>query len=326
MGAGVNLFKTLFAEDYYPYTANTLMSAKPTSKVVVGKNLFDDDIIVGARYNGNFNPNLTNYWTCRNLIRILPNTQYVFSGLITDGQIGFYDSNQTFISSVNTYINVTFTTPSNAMYLSVYNTNTSRDYEHQLEFGSSPTAYEPYSQTTITLSGVELRGLIKVGTNGLYCDGDIDDGSGTGEVRYEERAYQAGDESLANAITDGTTTVVKLATPTTQTLTAWNNPIKACDGGTEEFTDTRAIKLPSGHDTVYGTDLIAKTADFGTTVYGGSFDFTTGELISDKNADGTDKAPETISLTPMTVPARSGDNYIITDADGSNSVKYFDAI
>ena len=146
-GAGVNLFKTLFAEDYYPYTANTLMSCKPTSKVIK-----DSD-------------------------------------------------NQTI--------------------------------------------------QTIPLSGVELRGLLKAGTNGLYADGDTDDGSGTGEVRYEERAYQAGDESLADAITDGTTTVVKLATPTTQTLTAWNNPIQACEGGTEEFTDTRTIKLPTGHDTIY---------------------------------------------------------------------------
>ena len=147
MGAGVNLFKQLFPEDYYPYTANTLMSCKPTSKVIKDSN------------------------------------------------------NQTI--------------------------------------------------QIITLSGVELRGLLKVADGKLYADGDIDDGSGTGDVGYEERAYQAGDESLANAITDGTTTVVKLATPTTQTLTAWNNPIKACEGGTEEFTDSRSIKMPTGHDTIY---------------------------------------------------------------------------
>ena len=213
MGAGVNLFKTLFAEDYYPYTANTLMSCKPTSKVIK-----DSD-------------------------------------------------NQTI--------------------------------------------------QTITLSGVELRGLIKVGTNGLYADGDIDDGSGTGEVRYgivdlgdlnysfgfggiqtsslvsvikspttsqnsglicecfitgisgEDVCYiiQAGSTyegrvvflpSITYATADDFKTAVtgkylvyELATPTTQTLTAWNNPIKACEGGTEEFTDTRTIKLPSGHDTIY---------------------------------------------------------------------------
>ena len=104
---------------------------------------------------------------------------------------------------------------------------------------------------TIVYSGNELRGLIKVGANGLYADGDIDDGSGSTAVRYEERAYQSGDESLANAITDGTNTVVKKATPTTATSTAWSNPIKAAAGGTEEFTDSRTIKMPCGHDTIY---------------------------------------------------------------------------
>lgn len=217
MGAGVNLFKTLFAEDYYPHTANILMSAKPTSKVIKDSN------------------------------------------------------NQTI--------------------------------------------------QTINLSGVEQRGLIKVGTNGLYADGDTDDGSGTGEVRYgivdlgslnwsyyggvmftteltDIKPFKA--SSIANIITsdyeaidnsmgiaqmpdmtckgqiddtrlyikdsrysDGATfktamsghyLVYKLATPTTQTLTAWNNPITACEGGTEEFTDTRAIKLPTGHDTQYYTE------------------------------------------------------------------------
>ena len=147
MGAGVNLFKQLFPEDYYPYTANTLMSAKPTSKVIKDSN------------------------------------------------------NQTI--------------------------------------------------QIITLSGVELRGLLKVADGKLYADGDIDDGSGSTDIRYEERAYQSGDESLANAITDGTNTVVKKATPTTATSTAWSNPIQAKQGGTEEFTDSRTIKMPTGHDTIY---------------------------------------------------------------------------
>lgn len=291
MGAGVNLFKQLFPNDFYPFTANTLMSAKPTSKVIKDSN------------------------------------------------------NQTI--------------------------------------------------QTITLSGVELRGLIKVGTNGLYADGDIDDGSGMGEVRYRiddlstlnwyyiesRKSYAVSFSGMANtytsseiphllcdkyeamawntAATDNTKDnaifaipndnmlrirdlsfdndvvafknslsghylVYQTATPTTQTLTAWNNPIKACEGGTEEFTDTRTIKMPTGHDTVYGTDLIAKTADFGTTVYGGSFDFTTGELISDKNVDGTDKGtPDTYQLTPQTVPAFEGNNNVFGNTDGDTEVKYF---
>ena len=132
-GAGVSIFKSLFGADYYPYTANTLMSAKPTGKVIKDEN------------------------------------------------------------------------------------------DQTIE--------------TIVYSGNELRGLLKVGTNGLYADGDTDDGSGSTDIRYEERAYQSGDESLVNAITDGTNTVVKKATPTTATSTAWSNPIQAKQGGTEEFID-----------------------------------------------------------------------------------------
>ena len=219
MGAGVNLFKTLFPNDYYPYTANTLMSAKPTGKVIKDEN------------------------------------------------------------------------------------------DQTIE--------------TIVYSGNELRGLLKVGTNGLYADGDIDDGSGSTAVRYEERAYQSGDESLANAITDGTNTVVKKATPTTATSTAWSNPIVAKQGGTETFVDNRTIALPTGHDTIYGTDLVVKTAEFGQTVYGGSVDFTTGEVISNKNADGSDKTPETIAISPVMVGVFEGNNNIVTDAQGTNTVKYF---
>ena len=106
----------------------------------------------------------------------------------------------------------------------------------------------------------------------------------------------------------------------------FTNPQIVDDFGTEEYVDTREVPIPVGHETIYGNDMTVAKADFGTTVYGGSIDFTTGELISDKNADGTSKTPETISVTPKAVNARSGENYIITDADGSNSVKYFDAV
>ena len=145
-GAGVTLFRKIFSEDYYPYTANTLMSAKPTSKVVKDSN------------------------------------------------------NQTI--------------------------------------------------ATYAFGGAELRGIFKKDADGnIYADGDIYEADGTITRRYESRAYQAGDESLPDAITDGTTTVVKLATPTTETSTAYDNPQTV--GAYEEFTDVRTIKMPCGHDTIY---------------------------------------------------------------------------
>ena len=292
MGAGVNLFKTLFPQDYLPYTANVLKSSMPTSKVIKDS---DNQTIQTIPLSGN---------ELRGLLKVVDG-KLVAGGDIDDGsgtgevRYGIVDLG----SLTWTYISASghermksalseWKRPSNA--------NTKPNGICELTMISSNASYSHSAE-------------------GIAKENDSDS-------VFVYTSTMGTDANAFKTAMSGKYLVYELATPTTQTLTAWNNPIKACEGGTEEFTDTRAIKLPTGHDTVYGTDLIAKTADFGTTVYGGSIDFTTGELISDKNADGTSKAPETISLTPMTVPARSGDNYIITDADGSNSVKYFDAI
>ena len=103
---------------------------------------------------------------------------------------------------------------------------------------------------TYLFGGAELRGLFKKDADGnIYADGDIYSADGTITRRYKSRAYQAGDESLPDAITDGTTTVVKKATPTTETSTEYANPQAV--GVSEEFTDSRTIKMPCGHDTIY---------------------------------------------------------------------------
>ena len=122
---------------------------------------------------------------------------------------------------------------------------------------------------------------------------------------------------------DGVYLVYELATPTAETADAFTNPQNVDSYGTEEYTDTRTVPMPVGHSTIYGDDITYNIADFGTTVYGGSYDFTTGELISTKNADGTDKGtPDVYSLTPKYMPAREGDNYVMGNTDGDAYVKY----
>ena len=145
MGAGINLFRQLFPEDYYAYQTATLISSKPTSKVIK-------------------------------------------------------DSNDETIA-------------------------------------------------TYPLGGDELRGLLKVENGQLVAYGDVKGSDGIIYRYFEERAYASGDESLPNAITDGTNTVVELTTPTTASGTPFTNPMLC--GSTEEFTDTRTIKMPCGHDTDY---------------------------------------------------------------------------
>ena len=147
MGAGINLFRQLFPEDYYAYQTAHLESAKPVSKKI-------------------------------------------------------YDSNNQLIAEIN-------------------------------------------------LGGDELRGLLKVVDGELVAYGDVKGSDGIIYRNFEERAYASGDESLPNAITDGTNTVVELATPTTASGTPFTNPMLC--GATEEFTDSRTLKMFCGHDSLYYT-------------------------------------------------------------------------
>ena len=90
----------------------------------------------------------------------------------------------------------------------------------------------------------------------LAFDGDVYPPSGEVQRRYGLRAYQSGDESLADAITDGTNTVYKLATPTTETAEGYEQ-YQICDpSGTEAFVTDSIV--PVGHETRYPHDLKKK--------------------------------------------------------------------
>lgn len=105
-------------------------------------------------------------------------------------------------------------------------------------------------------SSLVLRGVPKLVDGKLAYDGDIYLPSGEVQRRYGLRAYQSGDESLADAITDGANTVYKLTTPTTETADGYEQ-YQICDpSGTEEFVTTGIV--PVGHETRYPHDLKKK--------------------------------------------------------------------
>ena len=100
---------------------------------------------------------------------------------------------------------------------------------------------------------------------------------------------------------------------------------KTAMSGTYLFYEisSSTFELPTGHDTIYGTDMVVKKAEFGQTVYGGSVDFTTGEVISNKNADGTDKTPaDVITIDPSYMPVFVGNNFVAGNTGGDSEVKY----
>lgn len=109
-------------------------------------------------------------------------------------------------------------------------------------------------------SSVTLRGIPKLdANNNLYYDGDEYESNGNVTRKYEYRSYVSGDESLDDAITDGTHTVVKLSTPTTETADPYTNPQAVDPHGTEEYVDyarsqgLRDVSIPVGHETKYKT-------------------------------------------------------------------------
>ena len=391
MGAGINLFKTLFPSDYYPYTANTLMSAKPTGKVIKDEN---DQTIETIVYSGN---------ELRGLLKVGTNGLYA-DGDIDDGsgstavRYGIVDLGQ------GTWYRIAYSSPQIDLY---YNPIIAS----AVKIPSYNNIANAISLPFITVSNASSD----IGTTDrTLCIG------GDGNIYIRQSGYSTGVD-FATAMS-GKYLVFELATPTTATSTAWSNPIQAKQGGTETFVDgnfygcvdlgsldyvysdggfttqlpnnskelnsnsevlncifdryevmswndatynaqsgtmgtgvqhyikifdsaytdatafknamsgtylfyeisTSTFELPTGHDTIYGTDMVVKKAEFGQTVYGGSVDFTTGEVISNKNADGTDKTAETISITPVEVLSNAGTNNVFSDTNGNTTAQYID--
>lgn len=150
--------------------------------------------------------------------------------------------------------------------------------------------------STTTFGSVTLRGIPKLSNGNLYYDGDTYEWDGTVTRYFGERAYQAGDESLTDAITDGTNTVYKLNTPTTESADPFTAVQTVEDGGTEEFVTTNNVPVGvvgrfANAVPMEGVDSFTVTANDGTShtypvtlseeIYRGYVDMLTGEAISD---------------------------------------------
>lgn len=101
-----------------------------------------------------------------------------------------------------------------------------------------------------------LRGIPALVNNKLQFDGDEKYPDGTIKRKYGSRAYQSGDTSDgATMITDGTTTVYKLTTPTTESSTAFQKVQTIDADGTESFTTSTPV--PVGHETQTPDNILA---------------------------------------------------------------------
>lgn len=309
-GSGIAWLKSygFFTKDYYPYSAGELISVKTSGHKTVGFNQWDERCEVGSLNTSTGAETSSNdRLRTKNYISILPNTAYytnvVFANRLT---ICYYDVNKDFISSAVAYNIDTFMTPTNARYMRFYiYPDYGKIYHNDICINLSDPekngTYKPYVTNTYPIDPTDLRGLFKLSNGKLYCEGDTRSPSGSVERNFEYRAYQSGDESLTDAITDGTHTVVKLATPTTETATPYTSPIDVEVGGTEEFIDNRTVPIPVGNETYYASEYAVHgktgvTVSHGATeddpnpteyeveftsqgtVYGGTVDIVSGVL------------------------------------------------
>ena len=293
-GAGVAKLKEwgFFTEDYYEYCEPTLKSVEGlVRKKTVGFNQWDEEWELGAidLAHGTDSASSTNVRS--KYFRVLPSTEYYVHNpgvSSTSSMIIFwYDSSKSYISYAYCG-NKAVSSPNNASYARFYmGTVYGTTYNHDICINlSDPTRngqYEPYESHSYPLdSEVVLRGIPKLDSNNnLYFDGDTYESDGTVRRSYTERAYQSGDESLADAITDGTTTVVKLSTPTTETAQPYHNP--QIVGDTEEWVTTGLV--PVGHSTKYHTHWYVTNLDLATSSTNGLMSSTDKNRLDKLYAD-----------------------------------------
>jgi hypothetical protein len=269
-GAGVAFFKSMFPNDYYPYNAGELVSVSGLSEhKMVGFNQWDEEWEVGtiSIVDGQNQSNSARIRS-KNYIPVFQNTPYCF--LFPWAQLFWYDADKNYISYTGTDVTEdgavhtkVITIPSGAHYLrfrttGVYGATYKNDICLNLHWdGERDGEYEPYKAHSYPLdSTVELRGIPKIVDGKVCFDGDTYDADGTVTRNTILRAYQNGDESLTNAITDGTNTVVYSANASTEQADPYQH-LQQCDpNGTEEYVSTGIV--PVGHNSFYPENLRAK--------------------------------------------------------------------
>ncbi len=192
VGSGVALFKSLFPDDYYPYSAPTIKSVEGVSaRVTTGFNQWDEELELGT-YSSAYGSPMSSSTRMRtvNPIRILPGVTYYAKSSKTLG-LRFYDANGAFCgeSANTTVINARFTTPNNAHYLRFTVVDTTV-YNHDICINISDTnkngLYEPYEERRYPLdSSLTLLGIPKLLNDEIYFDGDTYTPDGTVTRKYD---------------------------------------------------------------------------------------------------------------------------------------------
>lgn len=184
-----------------------MQSVKMPVLTTTGKNLFDE-VWESGSFNGTTGAEISDSNTVRskNYISVEPNKTYTFD---VNAVKVYYDREYNVISVDTATSNTkrTITVPSNCHYIRIrmsYNDYASNNLTKQFEKGSISTSYEPFKSNILScLEPVELGSVGEVKDELNLLTQQL-------TQRTETRAYQEGDESNSEVLTDMTNTRYKL--------------------------------------------------------------------------------------------------------------------
>ena len=188
-GAGVAWVKQYIDLDtYHAYSAPTIKSVEGLeSHNMTGKNLFDFSLRTSNKYLSTTDGSevAQNGYYITPYIRVWANVPVCipFSG---SARRWFYDLGKNPKTYLNNSSSQVFTPQEDGYIRVTVSSTNSNATEYQVEFGSTPTAYEPYEKHSYPLdSSLTLRGIPKLDANNqLYFDGDEYESDGSVNRRY----------------------------------------------------------------------------------------------------------------------------------------------
>ena len=324
-GSGIAKLKSwgFFRKPYYAYNAGAMLSVSGLqSHDEVEFNQWDEEWEVGSITAQGADYASTTRIRSKGYNPILPNTTYYVKSDST-ADIHFYDADHNHIYPFEQKSDTTFVTPADAAFFRFclgtdYGTTYKNDVCFNLHWdGEHDGEYRPFVKHSYPLdSSLTLRGVPELdANNNLRYNGDWYEPDGTVTRRAAERAYQAGDESLSDAITDGTTTVYLLTAPTTETAEPYQETQVCDDFGTEAFAvaEQSGVAIPVGSESVYNPNLRAKL-EMAPDSPDGDGDY----LV--RQTDGQNEYVEYVSPIP-TPPSEDGTYTLKVTVSGSTVTK-----
>lgn len=199
---------------YYEEYKQTLTSVRMPVLKTVGKNLFNRNgkLFDGWLHNGGSFVEVIGggLWTT-DFIETKNESYISFSGINSDFiNFAFFDGDYNIVGSrINNVYTVQI--PMNAKYIRITFNKSDTD-TFQIEYGNKSTSYEPYKSNILTVNeDVELGSVGEVKDELNLLTGQL-------TQRTETRAYQEGDESNSEVLTDMTNTRYKLPTESIKTV------------------------------------------------------------------------------------------------------------